>query len=204
MIKLAPNNLEKIKYLYYEKEYSMREIAEHFNISLDAVTYFMRKHDLKRRNFKETNSIRFKNKKLSFKKKNKLTQSDKELQTIGVMLYWAEGYKTEKASGIDFANSDPLMIAAFIDFLRTLYQVDEARFRVLLYCHKNQDVEVLKRYWSRVTKVPLSQFTKPYVRNDFRKDGRKMEYGMIHLRYHDKKLLLDIKNLIECYTTRYK
>src|SRR3989344_4020632 len=44
---------------------------------------------------------------------------------------------------------------------------------------------------------------KPYVRSDFREDGRKMKHGMVHVRYHDKKLLLEIKSMIELYVKKY-
>jgi len=117
---------------------------------------------------------------------------DKTIATIGVALYWAEGYKTERAKGVDFANSDSSMIVAFLKFLRTCYLLDETRLRISLYCYADQDISKLITYWSNLTKVPPSRFQKPYVRQDFREDGRKMQYGLIHIRYNDKKLLYDI------------
>jgi len=71
---------------------------------------------------------------------------------------------------------------------------------VYLYCYSNQSIELLLNYWYKLTNIPKSQFSKPYVRNDFlpEKSG-KMEYGMVHIRYADKKLLYQIDNWIKEY-----
>ena len=94
-------------------------------------------------------------------------------------------------------NSDANMIVVFVKFLREIYKVDEKRFRILLYCYSDQDSIKLINFWSRLTKISKKQFTKPYIRKDFRKDGRKMEHGMIHIRYGDKKLFLCIMEEID-------
>ena len=65
------------------------------------------------------------------------------------------------------------MINVFVKFLREIYRVDEKRFRILLYCYSDQNVLELVDFWSKLTKIPKKQFTKPYIRKDFRKDGRK-------------------------------
>ena len=143
--------------------------------------------------------IHFEKKKPSFRRKECVSKRAQELRAMGAMLYWTEGYKTKKSNGIDFANSDPDMIKVFVDFLRSTYELDESRFRAYVYCHSDQDIEAVETFWSKLTNIPRSQFTKPYVRSDFRKRGRKMQYGLLHVRYADKKLLRDILNLIESY-----
>ncbi len=119
------------------------------------------------------------------------------------MLYWAEGAKYTpdmRSAVIDFVNSDPRMVKLFLNFLRIICGVDEKRLRVLLYCYANQDIEFLKKYWYKVTEINFKQFTKPYVREDFlpEKSG-KMRYGLVHIRYYDKKLLIQIYNWINEY-----
>lgn len=126
------------------------------------------------------------------------------MKIIGVTLYWCEGYKTERSTTVDFANSDPQMIAVFTKFLRTICGVSEKRLRVYLYQYSNQNTDMLIRFWSRVTSIPPCQFTKPYIRRDFREDKKdKMPHGLIHIRYHDKKLLLLIKEWIEEYKNHF-
>ena len=183
----------------------MREIGKRLGVSIDAVTYFMRKNELKRRSFSEINKIIFTRKPLSFKKKV-FSKLNKELMAIGIMLYWGEGAKggiVGRNNVVDLANSDPKMVKVFLSFLRKIYSVDEKKFRCLLYCYSNQNPKKLMKFWSDLTEIPLSQFTKPYVRKDFRLEGRKMIHGLIHIRYADKKLLIEIENMIDYYVSKY-
>lgn len=204
MSKISEDKLEELKKYYYQDKLCMRQIAENFQVSIDAVTYFMRKHHLKRRDFSTINRLRFDNKPLSFMVNQEKSNSLEEIKIIGAMLYWCEGYKSDKAGGIDFANSDPMMISAFLKFLREVYTINEKRLRVLIYCHSNQDQNKLIKYWSNLTNIPTEQFTKPYVRQDQNKNFRIMEWGLVHIRYCDKKLLLEVKKLINDYLRKYQ
>lgn len=195
--------LDTVKTLYYKKNMSMGDISKRLNVSIDVVYYFMRKHGLERRSFSEANKAVFNKKEPSFKIKKSLSKKANEIRVAGAMLYFAEGYKTEKSSGIDFANSDPDMINIFINFLRSNYVLDESRFRILLYCYSNQNIKNLIKFWSKLTCISKGQFSKPYVRNDFRTAGRTMKYGMVHLRYSDKKLLIDLKRIIREYIKEF-
>jgi len=189
-----------IKRLYYTEEFSAKKIAEHLNVSLDAVYYFMRCHGLKRRSFSEDSRLRFERKKPSFTIKKRLLQGEEYLKITGTMLYWCEGYKSEKGSIVDFANSDPVMVRFFVSFLRRICGVYEKKLKVLLYCYANQNVPSLIHFWSECADIPKEQFSKPYIRKDFDiKKKNKMPYGMVHIRYGDKKLLLLIKEWIKEY-----
>ncbi|MFH2104741.1 MAG: hypothetical protein ABII72_00705 [Parcubacteria group bacterium] len=193
--------IERLKSLYYQKGYSAREVGEELGVSMDVVYKFMRKHDLRRRDLYEMNKVLFARKPLSFTIKEILTAEEEKLKIAGIMLYWAEGAKaSSKCKRIDFANSDVAMIELFLCFLRTICGVDEKRLRILIYCYANQDLENIEQYWSNVTDIPLSQFTKPYVRKDYSmKNGREMKYGLAHVRYSDKKLLGLMQNWTDDY-----
>ena len=204
MVAIDIKKLNLVKRLYYTDGHSMRETGEELGVSIDAVVYFMRKYNLKRRTLKEDSVVRFKNKPLSYSLKEKLTVEQERLKMVGIALYWGEGYKTEKSSGIDLANSDVSMVLVFLRFLREICVVDEKRLRVLLYCYSNQDSQKLIKFWSKSAKIPLNQFTKPYVRQDFNNAMLdKMPYGMVHIRYSDKKLLAVVKNWIEETKMKY-
>jgi transcriptional regulator with XRE-family HTH domain len=200
---ISHTEIKEVKKLYYERKMSMREIAVRLGVSLDAVVYFMRHHNIERRTYSENKRIQFERKKPSFIVRARRSNSARSIDTMGAMLYWAEGHKTEKANGIDFANSDPEMIRAFIFFLRSRYRLTESKFRPHLYCYSDQNVSELRKFWSQLLNVPVDQFIKPYVRQDFKKGGRKMEHGLVHIRYHDKKLLYDILELIESHKVKY-
>lgn len=81
-------------------------------------------------------------------------------KTILAMLYWAEGSKHEKISGLKFTNTDPKMITLFIKLLRSCYKPDETKFYVYLQLHHYHSVGESKKFWSELTNVPISQFHK--------------------------------------------
>lgn len=201
---LAKDMLPRVIHLYYEKRFSIQNIADHLGVGHATVQKFMKRHELKRRNPYEANQCVFHNKIPSFTVRSNLTLRQRELKTIGAMLYWAEGYDTPKAHHIDFANSDPFMIDIFVRFLRECYSIDEKRLRGAIYSYADQDIEEISDFWSTLTGIPREQFSKPFIRNDFKKDGRKTKFGTFHVRYHDKKLLIEIRNLIDSYVHLYK
>ena len=104
-----------------------------------------------------------------------------------MMLYWAEGYKAGRL--VDFVNSDSKMITIFPKCLRNIYRVTDKRISIQLYCYSNQKPQELIDYWSKLMGIPKNQFIKPYVRSDFKVEKiGKMPYGVIHLRYADRRL----------------
>ena len=184
---IPKDNIERVKKWYSEGD-SMREIGEKLGVTLNAVIYFFRKHKILRRSLSEVSRVLFERKPMSFKIKSKLTNKERMLKIVAIMLYWGEG--TKRGHSVDLANSDKDMVLIFLRFLREICQVDEKRLRVLLYCYGNQNSEKLIKYWSRITKISVRQFIKPYVRGDYSMvHSRAMEYGLVHIRYSDLKLL---------------
>ena len=189
--------LKEVKDLYYKRGLSARKVGEILGSSVWQVIKFMKKNNLPRRNQAETHRLAFLVSPSSFKFKINLTNKEKELKIAGLMLYWGEGAKTTNKT-VDLTNSDPLMIKLFLKMLREIYGVKEERLKVLLYDYTNQDIKKLINYWAGVTRISKKQFNKPYVRQDFlEKKKGKMPYGLIHIRYHDKKLVTLIRSDIE-------
>ena len=199
---LADSKKDELARLYAAGN-SARRIAAHFDISLDATYYALRRFNIQRRDKKAANAAAFAMKPVSFQLKQNLTAEETELKAHGVALYWGEGYKAAGATGVDFANSDERMIRVFLAFLRRICGVDERKLRIFLYCHDYASAVHHIRYWSRVTKVPKRQFTKPYVAKRASIKGKGMPHGLIHVRYNDKKLLGLIRSWIQEYSDRY-
>ena len=192
---LIPN---RIRDLYWNKEYTLKEIAAELGITFWKVYNLMNKHKIDRRNHSEVTYIsnRLKPK---FIINSDLGSTGERLKVAGIMLYWAEG--TLKRNTVDFANSNPEMIRIFLKFLRNVCGVSEDRLRVYLYAYSCHNLDVLKKYWHNVTKIPLDQFTKPYIRQDNPNlSNRKLPYGLVHIRYNDTKLLETIGNWINDYS----
>lgn len=184
----------------YQSGKPMREVAKRYGVSIDAVVYILRKISIPRRSFAEANHLMYEAKPASFTFQ---PQQDKKLEMMGVMLYWAEGYKTEKASGIDFANSDPDMALVFLNFLRSRYTLDQHRLHFSLYHYSDQNQAELVNFWSKRLGVLPSQFKNHYVKKDPQTTRKKMSYGVLHIRYNDKKMLRDMLSLIQSYRKQY-
>ena len=191
MAKIEKSQYKKIKKMYTEGN-TMSDIAKYFKVPLDAIVYAMRKAKIPRRSMSMVQKIRFIKKPASFQIRKINNEKSKKILIAGLMLYWAEGYKTSKSSGVDFANSDSDMIITFMKFLRTCYKLDEKRLHVLLYCYNDQSISELMQFWSKKTGIPSEQFSKPYVREKINTNSRQMKYGLVHIRYSDKKLIFDI------------
>jgi hypothetical protein len=186
----------------YQSGLSMRAVAEKMRVSIEAITYVLRKSGIPRRSPEEAQRLAFESRKPSFSLRKKAERS-RELQTIGAMLYWAEGYKRDTAFGLDFANSDPDMAEIFVRFLQNRYTLDLKRLRCSVYCYADQELEDIVRFWVWRTGFPPRNFKNHYIRKDFTPGARKLPYGVLHIRYHDKKLLRDMLNLIESYRSEY-
>ena len=203
---IPDKEINRIVSLYEREGFTLSKIAEEYRVSIDAVFFIMKKHGIKRRTDKEVQKLRFLQAKQSLKRRQLDSIKLRELAIAGSMLYWAEGYKgsVEKpAKLVDFANSDPGMIRVFLNFLRSVYELDESKFRIYLYHHSNEKPSELIAFWEDITGVSSRQFSKPYVKATHRNKVKRMPHGLIHVRYHDKKLLLDIKNMIDYYMHQY-
>ncbi len=78
----------------------------------------------------------------------------------GVALYAGEGAKTDHS--VNFANTDPAMIAFFCAWLRQYFAIDESRLRLSVYLHEGLDAHAADQFWSDLTGIPLTQFRKGY------------------------------------------
>ena len=86
--------------------------------------------------------------------------SNKNLWLMGVMLYWAEGGKTQRM--VRFSNGDPEMIKIMMAFFRRICHVPESKFRGYIHIHPHLNHLSAEKYWSDTAQIPLSQFFKTY------------------------------------------
>ena len=125
--------------------------------------------------------------------------SQRELKLIGIALYWAEGYKAG-ARGADFVNTDPAMIRLMMRWFREICHVHEKQFRIRLQIHKQDDIDKSVGYWSKVTGLPVGQFTKAYTKTSptsKRKMGNLAIYGICSIRISDIDLITKIQGWIK-------
>lgn len=101
--------------------------------------------------------------------------SDRELLLLGVGLYWAEGAKSKPykvRESIQFINSDPGMIRAFLAWL-TMLDVSPERLAFRVMIHETADVEAVERYWAALVGIDVEQLGKTTLKKHNPKTVRK-------------------------------
>ena len=109
------------------------------------------------------------------------------------MLYWAEGSKHDRVSGLKFANTDPRLAKLYIALLRKCFKIDESKFRIRVHIHYYHKKTVVKEFWSDLLNIPQAQFTSIYVKKRSRKKRfRKNFMGICLINYLDSQLRKEI------------
>lgn len=114
------------------------------------------------------------------------------------VLYLGEGAKgTNRAFML--GNSDPKIIKLYLALLRKCYNIDESKFRCTLQCRADQDTLKLEKFWSKITKIPLSQFYKARVDpRTIGKKSKKPDYkGVCRIDYFSADIYNEIEKIIE-------
>lgn len=209
--------LEKVKAIELRKQgKTYSEIQKIIPISKSCLSYWLRDTKLNmwqlkriyqknleiRRKFIDYNQFK---RKQAIATKNYISQlaqreikriSRRELKLIGAALYWAEGTKISVRGGlISFTNSDAVMIKLIMRWFREICKVPESKFRLRTQIHDHKRLETIEMYWSRLTGIPLRQFTAPILRiskTSQKKRGNILPYGVLNIRVSDVKLFSKI------------
>lgn len=110
------------------------------------------------------------------------------------ILYWCEG-KGSQSSSLTFGNSNPEIIRLFLSTLRKNYDIDEKKFRCTLQGRADQKITKLEKYWSKITRIPLSQFYKARIDpRSVGKSSRKKNYkGVCRIDYFSADIFHELK-----------
>ena len=80
----------------------------------------------------------------------------------GIMMYWAEGSKTR---GVSITNSDERIILFMLKWFEKIFNIDiKKRIQIHLHIHDINKDQIIKKYWSKLTKIPMSNFGKSFVK----------------------------------------
>ena len=112
------------------------------------------------------------------------------------MLYLSEGSKYQRGS-LMFGNTDPFVISLYMHLIRHCYDINENKFRCTLQCRADQNIKKLEKFWSHITKIPLSQFYKARIDpRTIGKPSKKLNYkGVCRIDYFSSKLSIEIKQI---------
>lgn len=89
----------------------------------------------------------------------------RELQLIGIALYWAEGAKQKEqnvSQGVKLGNSDPIMIKIFLKWLMVVCKIPKKDicFRIFLHRTAEHKIVNVQKYWSDIAGFPITKFQK--------------------------------------------
>lgn len=99
----------------------------------------------------------------------------------GLIIWVCEGTKRNHRQ-VEAINEDPQVIREFLAYLRA-QGIDETRLRARVQC-SGKNVEHETKKWSKITGIPVFQFTKPIIK---RGKGRRESSSLI-IRYSSAEL----------------
>jgi len=99
------------------------------------------------------------------------------------IIYWCEGAKNPYGGG-RFTNSDPKLMATFLYLFRNSFTLDERKFRVCVHLHAYHKKRKQLEFWSKVTKIDVCQFIKPFQKPNTRIRVREGYQGCASVYYH--------------------
>jgi transcriptional regulator with XRE-family HTH domain len=87
--------------------------------------------------------------------------SDRDIYCIGLGLYWGEGYK-RGSQEFGFTNSDANMVLFYLRWLETVFEIkkNDLILRVSINEMHRSRMNEVEQFWSKLTGVPRTQFTK--------------------------------------------
>jgi predicted DNA-binding transcriptional regulator len=160
------------------------EIAHKLNRTLDSI------QQRSIRLMRENDAIKNRN----TPKDTKNYDLNSDLAKTGLLLWWAEG--TKKGRNVQFVNSSPDMIRIYVFFLRSIGVVPEklsAKVKVMNSWQVNES----QNYWSKLTGIPLENFTKPIVRGKNVEEKYKEHKGCLTITYCSINLKRQMETKIE-------
>ncbi len=131
---------------------------------------------------------------------SKINLNEDCTKLLCALLFWAEGEKSD--SSVNFINSDPKMIQAFLVLLRSSFKIDDKKFRALIHLHDYHNEAEIKKFWSQLTNIPINQFYKSYHKPHTGKNTKPGYKGCISIRYYDHKVALELHSLYNNLVTK--
>ncbi len=138
-------------------------------------------------------------------KKILLPLNNREIFIAGLFLYWGEGSKY-KTSVLSIANTDHAIIKFFIHWLNTCFNISKQIIKIDLQLYYDMDINKEMNYWSKTLGIPLSQFSRPYIKKTSSKNINHkggFGHGTCNARIGNarltEKILMSIKTIADQY-----
>ena len=180
---------ELLRDLYIHQKKSSFEIAENLGCSVHKVNYWMDKYSISRRSQSEATYVKRNPNGDPFKLRKPKTFEEAVLYGLGLGLYWGEGTKASMSS-VRLGNTDPELIARFMNFLCLFYSLEKRNLHFSLQLFHDNNVNESLDFWCKYLKISREQFSKP-VFSPSQSTGtykRKARYGVVTVQFNNTKL----------------
>ncbi|TSC86016.1 MAG: Uncharacterized protein G01um10147_1020 [Microgenomates group bacterium Gr01-1014_7] len=124
------------------------------------------------------------------------------LFVAGLMLYWGEGDKVIKNGKVRIANSDPEVLRIFYAFLKDVLLLPVEKIYMKLIIYPDLDEQSIKKFWSKLLNIPLSQFKKT-VTIQGRHPKKRLSYGIGYIEVVSRELKEKIFTWIRLYQEHF-
>ena len=137
-------------------------------------------------------------------RKQLLPLSKKELLMAGLFLYLGEGNKSLKNS-VSLNNTDPAVMKFYYYWLKKILKIPEGKIKVYMHLYGDMDIENELNYWSKLLKIPRSQFIRPYIKESLRSSIQQKGYGhgtcalVVHDTRLKERIILGLKSILDHY-----
>jgi len=190
----SQNTVQKTRNLR-QKGISFEKIAKRFEISEHTIRRWCT--DIPSDNPYHTRSLLIKKgfRENGEKVINNLDISPQIAKILASTLYWCEGYRFPFCTYVGFSNSDINLVKTFLELFRIGFKPDECKFRAHLQLHTTHDIKKMTFFWSRIIKIPQSQFYKPTITPPTKRMKRTNYKGTCTIKYFDYSILHEITGI---------
>jgi len=136
--------------------------------------------------------------------------NNREFFLLGLGLYWGEGTKCRQ-DGLSISNTDPSIIKFFIYWLNKSLRIPKKKIRVMLHLYTDMDIKKEMQFWSEILKIPLSQFTRSYIKKTSSKNINhkgSFGHGTCSVRINNvplaEKIFMGLKAISDRYNKNFK
>jgi len=113
----------------------------------------------------------------------------RDIFIAGIAMYVSEGATSPSKEEVSFYNSDPKIILFILKWFKKICKISDDRFAIQIRIneiHKKR-IKKVENYWSELTGIPLSQFTKTIlikVKNKKIYPNHNTYYGTVRVMVH--------------------
>ena len=116
---------------------------------------------------------------------------------ICAMMYRCEG--SGRRSFLCFTNSNPQLLASFLNLLRSSFDLDEKKFRAHMHLHPYHSEARQLKFWSKTLTIPKTQFMKSFRKENGGIYKREGYQGCVGVRYYDADIARKLHTVAERY-----